>query len=133
MKTKTRTRKKMNRKSLKAFKELLLRKKEEILEGIAHVSADTLRKSQKEAAGDISAYTLHMADVATDTYDREFSLGLGSSEREMLYEVNEALKRIEEASYGVCQSCLKLITKTRLKAVPHTKLCLKCQQAREKK
>ena len=129
---KTKTRKKMNKKDLKIFKELLLRNKEEILEGIEHVSVDTLKKSQKEAAGDISAYTFHMADVATDTYDREFSLGLGSSEREMLYEVNEALRRIEDSSYGICEGCLKLIAKTRLKAVPHTKLCLKCQEAREK-
>jgi RNA polymerase-binding protein DksA len=124
-------RKKLNKKELKIFKDLLLKKKEEILEGIEHVSADSLKKSQKDAAGDISAYTLHMADVATDTYDREFSLGLGSSEREMLYEVNEALKRIEDASYGICQSCSKLIAKTRLKAVPYTKLCLKCQEAKE--
>lgn len=122
----------MNKKELKLFKGLLFKRKEEVVEGINHVSEDTLRKSQKDAAGDISAYTLHMADVATDTYDREFSLGLGSSERETLYEVNEALKRIEDGSYGICEDCQKLITKTRLKAVPHTKLCLKCQQKREK-
>lgn len=126
------TAKKMNKKDLKAYKGLLLKKKEELLEGIDHVSIDTLKKSQKEASGDISAYTYHMADVATDTYDREFSMGMGSAEREALYEVNEALKRIEEASYGVCESCRNLISKTRLKAVPHAKLCLKCQQAKEK-
>lgn len=124
--------KKMNKKELKLFKDLLLKRKEEILEGISHVAEDTMKKSQKDAAGDISAYTFHMADVATDTYDREFSLGLGSSEREMLYEVNEALKRIADASYGACEDCHSLITKIRLKAVPHTKLCLKCQQKREK-
>ena len=121
----------VNKKELKIFKGLLLKKREEVGEGIEHVSADTLKKSQKEAAGDISAYTYHMADVATDTYDREFSLSLGSSEREMLYEVNEALKRIEDATYGICESCLKLIAKTRLKAVPHAKLCLKCKKAQE--
>lgn len=124
--------KKMNKKELKFFKEVVLKRKEEILEGIEHVSEDTMKKSQRDAAGDISAYTFHMADVATDTYDREFSLGLGSSEREMLYEINEALKKIEDGSYGACEDCQKLITKTRLKAVPHTMLCLKCQQKREK-
>ena len=129
---KTKTRKRMNKKELKIFRELLLKKKEEILEGIEHVSADTLRKSQKEAAGDISAYTYHMADVATDTYDREFALSLGGVEREMLYSVKEALKRIEDSTYGVCEACLKLIAKTRLKAVPQAKLCLMCQEAREK-
>lgn len=124
--------KKFKKKDLIVFKGLLLKKKEELLEGIDHVSVDTFKKSQKDAAGDISAYAFHMADVATDTYDREFSMGMGSSEREVLYEVNEALKRIEDDSYGVCESCLGLISKIRLKAVPHTKLCLKCQEVKEK-
>ncbi|PIQ88292.1 MAG: hypothetical protein COV72_09265 [Candidatus Omnitrophica bacterium CG11_big_fil_rev_8_21_14_0_20_42_13] len=123
--------KKINKKELKFFKDLLLEKKDMILEGIAHVSEDTLKKSQKEAAGDISAYTYHMADVATDTYDREFSLGMGSSERQMLYEVNDALKKIEEATYGVCEDCANIIGKTRLKAMPQARLCLKCQQKTE--
>ena len=130
---KTKVRKKMNKKELRVFKDLLLKKKEEIVEGIEHVSADTLKKSQKEASGDISSYTYHMADVATDNYDREFSLSLGGAEREMLYKVKEALRKIEDATYGICEDCLKLITKTRLKAVPHAKLCVKCQEKREEK
>ncbi|HDZ76851.1 MAG TPA: TraR/DksA family transcriptional regulator [Candidatus Omnitrophica bacterium] len=130
---KTKARKKMNKKELKVFKELLLKKKEKIVEGIEHVSADSLKKSQKEASGDISSYTYHMADVATDNYDREFSLTLGGAEREMLYKVTEALRRIEDATYGICEDCLKLIAKTRLKAVPHAKLCVKCQETKEEK
>ena len=130
---KTKIRKKMNKKDLKIFRELLLKRKEEILEGIEHVSADTLKKSQKEASGDISSYTYHMADVATDNYDREFSLSLGGTEREMLYQVKEALRKIDDATYGVCEDCFKLITKIRLKAVPHAKLCVKCQEKREAK
>ncbi|MFQ5680728.1 MAG: TraR/DksA family transcriptional regulator [Candidatus Omnitrophota bacterium] len=123
--------KKMLKKDLNAFRELLLKKKEEILEGIEHVSVDSLNKSQKDAAGDISAYTYHMADVATDTYDREFSLSLGSAEREMLYEVNESLKSIEDRSYGICQDCHRPIARPRLKAVPYAKLCLKCKENSE--
>lgn len=74
--TKTKLKKKFSKKELLEFKKLILRKKEEILDHIKHISEDSLRKSQKEASGDISGYTYHMADVATDTYDREFSLGL---------------------------------------------------------
>jgi RNA polymerase-binding protein DksA len=122
----------MVKKDLKLFRELILKKKEEILDSIKHVSEDTLKKSQRDAAGDISSYTLHMADVATDTYDREFSLGLASSEREILYEINDALKKIEEGDYGICESCKRPITKTRLKAVPYARLCLDCQKAQEK-
>ena len=74
-----------------------------------------------------------MADVATDTYDREFSLGIASNDREALYELDDALKRIEEGSFGVCESCDSLISKSRLKAVPQARMCVKCQEKSEKK
>ena len=125
--------KKLNKKELAEFKKLILKRKEEVVDEIKHISEDTLKKSQKEASGDISGYTFHMADVATDTYDREFSLGLVSNEREVLYELDDALKRIDEQTFGVCESCKTLITKTRLNAVPYARLCVKCQQRKEKK
>jgi RNA polymerase-binding protein DksA len=126
-------RKKFNKKELAEFKKLILKRKEEILENIKHISEDTLKKSQKEASGDISGYTYHMADVATDTYDREFSLGRVSNEREVIYELDDALKKIEEGTFGVCEECKTLITKVRLRAVPYARLCVKCQQRKEKK
>lgn len=125
--------KKYNKKDLTEFKKLILKRKEEIAEGIKHISEDTLKKSQKDAAGDISGYTYHMADVATDTYDREFSLGLASNERQALYELDDALKKIEEGTFGICEDCKGLITKTRLKAIPHARLCVKCQERKEKR
>lgn len=124
--------KKFSKKDLADFKKIVLKRKEEILDGIKHISEDTLHKSQKEAAGDISGYTYHMADVATDTYDREFSLGLASNERKLLYELDDALKKIEEGTFGICEDCKCFITKTRLKAVPYARLCVKCQEKREK-
>ncbi len=125
--------KKFTKSDLKDFKKIVLKKKEELLNDLKHISDDTLRKSQKEASGDISGYTYHMADVATDNYDREFSLGLASSERKSLYELDDALKRIEEGIFGICDDCKGSITKIRLKAVPSARLCIKCQQKREKK
>lgn len=125
--------KKLLKKELSNFKKLILKKKEEVLDQIKHISEDTLKKSQKEASGDISGYTFHMADVATDTYDREFSLGLVSNDREAIYELDDALKKIEEGTFGICESCKSPILKTRLKAVPYARLCLKCQEKKEKK
>ncbi len=125
--------KKLSKKELLDFKKLVLKKKEEILDEIKHISDDTLKKSQKEASGDISGYTYHMADVATDTYDREFSLGLASNERKLIYEFDDALKRIDDGSFGVCEECKSLIAKNRLKAVPYARLCVKCQKIKEKK
>jgi DnaK suppressor protein len=123
---------KLNKKDLGSFKKLLLKIKDEILDDIKHISDDTLKKSQKEASGDISGYSYHMADVATDSYDREFSLGLASNERKMLYELEDALKKIEESSFGACEECKTPISKSRLKAVPYARLCVKCQERREK-
>jgi len=125
--------KKFSKSDLKDFKKIVLKRKEEILNDLKHISDDTLRKSQKEASGDISGYTYHMADVATDNYDREFSLGIASSERKSLYELDDALKRIEEGVFGICDDCKSSIAKIRLKAVPSTRLCIKCQQKKEKK
>jgi len=125
--------KKLTKKELQEFKKIVLKKKEEILDEIKHISEDTLKKSQREASGDISGYTYHMADVATDTYDREFSLSLASNERKLIYEFDDALKKIVEGTFGICEDCKCLIAKNRLKAVPQARLCVKCQEKREKK
>jgi len=125
--------KKFNKKELEYFKKLILKIKGKILDEIKLISEDTLKKSQKDAAGDISGYTYHMADVASDTYDREFSLGLASNERQSLYELDDALKKIEEGTFGICEECKSLITKTRLKVVPFARLCVKCQEKKEKR
>ena len=125
--------KKFTKKDLLEFKKIVLKKKEEILAEIKQISEDTLKKSQKEASGDISGYTYHMADVATDNYDREFSLVLASNERELLFAIDEALKKIEEGTFGICEDCKCLIAKNRLKALPYAPLCVKCQSKKEKK
>ncbi|MFA5095724.1 MAG: TraR/DksA family transcriptional regulator [Candidatus Omnitrophota bacterium] len=124
---------KLTKKELNEFKKLVLKRKEEVNDEIKHISDDTLKKSQKDASGDISGYTYHMADVATDNYDREFSLGLASNDRKSLYELNDALKRIDDGTFGICEDCKRLITKVRLKAVPQARLCVKCQEKREKR
>jgi DnaK suppressor protein len=125
--------KKLTKKELKDYKKIILKKKEAVLDDLKHITEDTLKKSQKEASGDISGYTYHMADVATDNYDREFSLGLASNERKSLYELDDALKRIDDASFGFCDDCKGPIAKIRLKAVPSARLCIKCQEKREKR
>lgn len=125
--------KKFNKKEAQDFKKRILKLKEEVIAEIKHISDDTLKKSQKDASGDISGYTYHMADVATDSYDREFSLGIASNEREILYELDDALKKIEDQTFGICEECKALITKKRLLAVPYARLCMKCQLKKEKR
>ena len=73
-----------------------------------------------------------MADQATDNYDREFLLNLATNEQEILHKIEEALKRIEDKSFGICQECSTQITKVRLKAMPFAQHCVPCQESHEK-
>ena len=123
----------MNKKEGKVFYDLLLKKKAELLKGIEHIANDTLKTSQRDAAGDLSAYGLHMADVASDNYEREFSLGLADAEQRLLVRINEALEKLDNNTYGVCELCEKKIAKTRLKIVPYAEFCVPCQEKQEKK
>ena len=120
------------RKELNEFRELLLNMKEDILARIREISEETLMKSQKEMSGDMSGYSLHMADAASDSYERDFNLGLVTNERRLLFDVEEALKRIEEGTYGVCLVSGKPIRKTRLKVIPYAKYSTSVQSKLEK-
>ncbi|MBI4314038.1 MAG: TraR/DksA C4-type zinc finger protein [Candidatus Omnitrophica bacterium] len=114
------------------YKKLLLEKKQRLLDEVKHIEKDALKQSQRDASGDLSGYSIHMADAATDNYDREFSLGLATNVQKILYEIEEALKRISEKRFGNCLNCNKPIPKKRLTAVPYAKLCIECQSSEEK-
>ena len=73
-----------------------------------------------------------MADMATDLYDREFSLELAEGERERLYALDEAIRHIDEGTYGVCDMCNCRISKQRLKVIPQAVKCIECQEKEEK-
>ncbi len=123
----------MDKKNLKIFKELLIKRKAELQKGIQHIADDALKTSQRDAAGDLSAYSLHMADVATDNYDREFSLGLADKEQVIVHRIDTALDKIEDGTYGECELCNKKISVVRLKVVPYAELCVPCQEKQEKR
>ena len=88
--------------------------------------------SSKEESVDVSGHVSHMADVATDMYDKEFSLGLASKDRELLQKIDEALERINNKTYGVCLGTKKPISQARLKAIPYAEYCLEYQEEIEK-
>ena len=117
---------------LKQFRQLLITEREKFAEEIRSIAKDT-SKSPREASGDLSAYTVHMADMAADTYDRELSINMVSSEQAVLYQIDDALKHMDEGSYGICQQCNKPITMSRLKAVPYASMCIACQRLKEQK
>jgi len=126
-------RNKLSKKELKSFEGLLIKKKINLLEELKHLTNETLKKSQRETSGDLSGYAYHMADMASDVYERDFLLQLASGERELLFKIDDALRRIKEGQYGYCIECKKKISKTRLRAIPQTVYCRSCQEKEEKK
>ena len=123
----------MDKQELNKFKAQLKLQRERIVSGIDHIERDTLNKSQRDSSGDLSGYTFHMADQATDNFDTEFNLDIASNEQKFLNEIDEAIKRIDEGAFGTCEQCEKVITLKRLKAVPYARYCIKCQDTIEKK
>ena len=123
----------MLKRDLDRYKKLLLKKKEEVTRAMRHIEKDTLSQSQRDASGDLSGYTLHMADIATDSYDREFSLGLATNAQRILYEIDEALKRVQEKNFGDCLGCGKPVHRRRLQAIPYASYCVDCQAKEETK
>ncbi len=86
----------------------------------------------KESAQEMSNYSLHMADSGTDNFDRDFALSLLSSDQDAIYEIEEALKRIERNTYGVCELTSKPIPKARLEAIPWTRFTVQAQAQLER-
>lgn len=125
--------KKMAKGDLKKFKALLIGMRSQVGGDLSHITDNTLNQSARDASGDLSGYSYHMADQASDDYERDFSLGRATDEQKILYSVDEALKRIEDGSYGNCLQCRKPISKKRLVALPHTELCIDCQKKNEAK
>lgn len=123
----------MTKRLMQQYKKRLLALKARLAGDIEHIAKDTLSQPQREAAGDLSSHAYHMADMATDNYNQEFSLNIASAEQRTLLEIDEAMKRIEEGVYGVCEACGQAIAQRRLQAVPYARLCVKCQEASEGK
>lgn len=86
----------------------------------------------KESAEEMASYSLHMADSGTDNFDRDFALSLLSSDQDAIYEIEEALKRIERDTYGVCELTGKPIPKARLEAIPWTRFTVEAQAQLER-
>lgn len=99
-----------------------------VLEKLGEHTEDTLMKSAKDDSGDLSGYGQHMADAGTDTFDRDFALSLVSSEQEALSEIEAAIKRIHDGTYGICEATQKPIAKERLLAVPFTRYSAEAQK-----
>lgn len=120
-------------KEIGKFKESLLNLRDRIIDEISFLSNDNLNKSSKEASGDLSSYSLHMADQGTDNFDREFAASLLNTEHDVLYEIDEALRRIEQGTYGICEISGQPVERERLKVLPFARYCVAVQSEIERK
>lgn len=111
-------------KDIAHFRQLLLEKRSEIIGDVSSMENDALKKSRLDAAGDLSSMPIHMADIGTDNYEQEFALGLLDSERKLLHEINDALSRIADGIYGVCEGTGEPIPYARLEASPWARYCV---------
>jgi RNA polymerase-binding transcription factor DksA len=114
----------------KKQRQRLLELKDVLLDSMSGVAKDTLRSRAEGSEG--SAFGMHQADAGSDAYDRDFALSLLSSEQNSLYEIDEALKRIEDGTYGICEISGKAIPRERLEALPFTRYTVECQAELEK-
>ena len=117
---------------LESFRELLLIKRRELLRNVTEIGDGALKQNRQDASGDLSMMPVHMADLGTDNYDQEFALDLMETERKLLFEIDEALARIRDKTYGVCMGTSALISTARLKAQPWTCYCIEYARELEK-
>ncbi len=116
----------LTEKEIESYRQILIDKKTRILGDVAQIEKETLHNSQRDFAGDLSGWKLHMADAGTDAAEQEMLLGLASTEQKMIDKINHALERIDLGTYGMCELSGSKISRARLDAIPEATVCIKC-------
>jgi RNA polymerase-binding protein DksA len=114
------------------FRELLLDERQRVVAAIDNLHDDH-PGSMSDETGEDAVYDNHLADTATETYDRELDYTLEENSEHVLADIDAALSRIEDGTYGICRDCGKQIPTERLEAKPHATLCIGCQRERERR
>ena len=125
--------KKLTKKQLDYFKDKLLAERQKVLEEMDELQQSNLKQSISDAAGENSRYSYHLGDVASLSYGREFSMGLAERQQKYLEQIDEALQRIEDGSYGVCKVTGEPIPVERLEEVPVAKYSVKGKEILERR
>ena len=121
----------MDKKDLEYFKDILLKEKEKLLENLGSLR-EAAMETTKEAAGEHSSYSFHMADQGTDSQEREKAFLLAHREEKYLKYLEDALRRIDRGEFGICNNCGEPINHKRLEAVAIAKLCVDCKNKPQK-
>ena len=119
---------KLSKKDLDKYRALLIDKRRAIVGMVSGLESEALRSS----GGNLSNMPMHMADVGTDVFEQDFTLGMAATERELIVQIDEALERIGSRVYGICQATGKAIPKARLNAKPWAKYTIEAARQIEK-
>ncbi len=120
--------KKLSQKELELFKKMLLLLRVKIAGDLQQIEGDSFSGNQPGNSGELS----DVADMATDNYDRELNIGLASNEQQLLNDIDIALRKIKDGTYGICEIYGTPISKKRLLAMPYTRLSMKAREEEEK-
>jgi len=122
----------MKKAELQEYRDRLLALRARLRGDVKQMANSALKKSRSEANGDLSSMPIHMADIGSDNWEQEFTLSLMENDEGALGQIEAALERIDESTYGDCEECGAKIPKARLNAIPYTALCVKCAANVEK-
>jgi DnaK suppressor protein len=116
---------------LDEFRQLLTAKRNELIGDMNHLRKEALGHGSSGEGGSSSSMPIHMADLGSDTWEQELTLGFIEKERGLLREIEDALDRIDDRTYGICLATNRPISKARLRATPCAKHCIEYARKRE--
>ena len=125
--------KRMTKKQLDFFREKLLIERKKVLEEMDELQQSNLKQSISDSSGEISRYSYHLGDVASLSYGREFSMGLAERQQKYLEQIDEAIQRIDDGTYGICKVTGEPIPVERLEEVPVAKYSVKGKEIMERR
>ncbi|HYM70494.1 MAG TPA: TraR/DksA C4-type zinc finger protein [bacterium] len=117
---------------VETYARLLLEERRRLRQELSEMEEHHTKNNEEKHAADVSGYDDDLVDVATETFEREKGLTLESSVQGLLEMVEEALRRVRNGTYGVCDGCGRPIDAKRLKAIPYARLCIKCKEREER-
>jgi DnaK suppressor protein len=129
----SKTARKLTRKELQYFKDRLLKEKKKVLEEMGEIQNESLKTSIADQSGENSRYSYHLGDTASLAYGREFSMGLAERQQKYMEQIDEALQRIEDGTYGTCLVTGEAIPIERLEEVPVAKYSVRGKDILEKR
>ncbi len=121
----------MKKSEMNEYKDVLTGLRARLRGDVTQLADEALKRNRQDASGDLSTMPIHMADIGSDNFEQDFTLTLLESEEQTLAKIETALARIDDGTYGSCETCGEAIPKARLQAVPYALRCVACAQKEE--